>query len=89
MVCSGRPRRDTVDEDPVDDRSNDCIPAPINNRGYRSVEMRIQVVRPGSSSPFEQALTDGVDGGILEIASSFPDVVHCRVVGHSSVGGSR
>ena len=89
VVCSGRPKRDTVNEDPVDDRSDDCIPVPIDNRGYRGVEMRIRVICTGSSSPFEQALTDSVDGCVSGIASSFPDVVHCRSIGHFSVGGSR
>ena len=89
VICSGRPKRDAVDEDLVDDLPNDCVPVSIDNRGHRSIEMCIRVICPGSSSPFEQALTDSVDGGILRIASSFPDVVHCRVIGHSSVGGSR
>ncbi len=89
VVCSGRPKRDDVDEDLVDDLPNDCVPVSIDNRGHRAIEMCIRVICPGSSSSFEHALTDCVDGCVPGIASSFPDVVHCRVIGHSSAGGSR
>ena len=89
MICSGHPKRDAVDEDLVDDLPNDCVPVSIDNRGHRSTEMCIRAICPGSSSSFEQALTDRVDGCVSGIASSFPDVVHCRVIDHSSVGGSR
>jgi hypothetical protein len=52
VVCSGGSKRDAVDENSVNDRSDDCIPVPIDNRGYRGVEMCIQVISPESSSPF-------------------------------------
>ena len=61
VICSGRPKRDAVDENPVDDFPNDCFPVSIDNRGHRSIEMCIWVVRPGSSSSFEQTLTNPVE----------------------------
>jgi hypothetical protein len=89
VICSGRPKRDAVDEDPVDDFLDDCFPVSIDNRGHRSIEMCIRVIRSRGSRMVENTLTNPVDGGVRGVASSFLDVVHGRVIGHSSAGGSR
>ena len=70
MICSGRPKRDAVDEDPVDDLSNDCVPVSTDNRGHRFIEMCIRVIRSRGSRTVKQTLTNPVDRcvrGITEI----------------------
>jgi len=89
VICSGRPKRDAVDEDPVDDPPNDCVAVSIDNRGHRSIEMCIRVICSWGSRTVEQTLTNSVGGCVRGVASSFLDIVHSRVIGHSSVGGSR
>ena len=73
----------------MDDFLDDCFLVSIDNRGHRSIEICIQEIRSRSSRTVENTLTNPVDGGVHGVASSFPDVVHGRVIGQSSAGGSR